>query len=48
MDVWDTQMRDADHYREKLSYMRQNPVRKGLAKQWEAWPHRGVQHLIHW
>jgi putative transposase len=48
MDVWDTQMRDADHYTEKLSYMRQNPVRRGLAGHWEDWPHRGVLHTIRW
>jgi hypothetical protein len=48
MDVRDTQMRDANHYTEKLSYMRQNPVRKELAGHWEEWPHRGVLHVIRW
>jgi putative transposase len=48
MDVWDTQMRDADHYTEKLSYMRQNPVRKGWVRHWEEWPHRGVLRAIRW
>ena len=48
MDVWDTQMRNADHYTEKLSYMRQNPVRKGLVSHWEDWPHRGVLRVIRW
>lgn len=48
MDVWDTQMRDADHYTEKLSYMRQNPVRRGLARHWEEWPHRGVLQVVRW
>ena len=48
MDVWDTQMRDADHYTEKLSYMRQNPVRGGLASDWTEWPFKGVMHEIRW
>lgn len=48
MDVWDTQMRNADHYAEKLSYMRQNPVRGGLAQEWKSWPYRGVLHLVKW
>jgi len=48
MDVWDTQMRDADHYTEKLSYMRQNPVRKELTTHWEEWPYRGVLHVVRW
>lgn len=48
MDVWDTQMRDVEHYDEKLSYMRQNPVRKGLVPTWEGWPYRGVIHEIRW
>ena len=48
MDVWDTQMRDADHYMEKISYMRQNPVRQGLAGHWEEWPHRGIVNVIRW
>jgi len=48
MDVWDTQMRDVDHYTEKLSYMRQNPVRKELVSHWGQWPHRGVLQAIRW
>ena len=47
-DVWDTQMRDSIHYEEKLSYVRQNPVRKGLVARWEDWPFRGVTHVIRW
>jgi putative transposase len=48
MDVWDTQMRNADQYTEKLSYMRQNPVRRSLARNWEEWPYKGVLHVIRW
>jgi len=48
MDVWDTQMRNADHYVEKLVYVRQNPVRRGLVSRWDDWPYRGVMHEIVW
>jgi putative transposase len=48
MDIWDTQMRDANHYTEKLSYMRQNPVRRGLDSEWEKWPYKGVIYPIRW
>ena len=47
-DVRDTQMRDSIHYEEKLSYVRQNPVRKGLVARWEDWPFRGINHVIQW
>jgi REP element-mobilizing transposase RayT len=30
-DCWDTQMRTAGHYQEKWNYVRDNPVRSGLA-----------------
>jgi len=47
-DVWDTQMRDYSHYEEKLSYVRQNPVRAGLVSAWEEWPFRGRIHTFRW
>ena len=47
-DCWDTQMRDLDHYTEKLSYVRMNPVRGGLAQEPEDWPHRGRLCEIRW
>jgi putative transposase len=47
-DCWDTQMRDQEHYEEKLSYVRMNPVRRGLAQRWEDWPFRGKAHEIVW
>ena len=45
-DFWDTQMRDPDHYNEKLSYVRMNPVRKGLVESAHDWPYQGVVHQI--
>ncbi len=40
-DFWDTQMRDRATYDEKLSYVRMNPVRAGLAPEPVVWPYRG-------
>jgi putative transposase len=37
-DCWDTQMRSLANFDEKLSYVRMNPVRKGLVGAWEQWP----------
>ena len=47
-DGWDTQLRDHDHYVEKRSYVRENPVRRGLAAQWQDWPYQGEVHVIEW
>jgi putative transposase len=47
-DCWDTQMRDLAHYEEKLSYVRLNPVRKGLVENWEDWPFRGKVFDVDW
>ena len=47
-DGWDTQMRDQANYLEKRSYVRENPVRKGLVVRWEDWPHQGEVHVIEW
>jgi putative transposase len=40
-DCWDTQLRQARRYEEKWVYVLENPVRKGLVKRWEDWPHQG-------
>lgn len=47
-DCWDTQMRDLAHYDEKLSYVRLNPVRRGLMADWQAWPYRGQVNQLVW
>ena len=41
-------MRDRAHYEEKLSYVRLNPVRKGLVANWEEWPYRGKVFDLEW
>ena len=48
-DCWDTQMRDREHYVEKLDYVRRNPERKNLVAPQEQWPYCGVVfHLQGW
>ena len=47
-DIWDTQMRDADHYRRKLEYVRQNPVRRGLTARAGEWPYQGRLRDLSW
>ena len=47
-ECWDTQIRDLAHYDEKLSYVRMNPVRKGLVNMPDAWPYQGRIHEIQW
>jgi len=43
---FDHVLRSGESYSEKWSYVRDNPVRAGLAKYWEEWPHQGeIFHL---
>ncbi|WP_395746804.1 transposase [Prosthecobacter sp.] len=37
-DYWDTYMRDADHQERTIRYIRNNPVKAGLAADWRQWP----------
>jgi REP element-mobilizing transposase RayT len=47
-DCWDTQMRNAAHYLRKLDYVRNNPVRAGLAVRPEDWPYAGTVTPLPW
>jgi putative transposase len=47
-DYWDTQMRSHQQYDEKLSYVRQNPVRKGMVTNADEWPYQGKVFDIRW
>jgi putative transposase len=38
---FDHVLRSDESYREKWEYVRDNPVRAGLARSWEEWPYRG-------
>lgn len=37
-DYWDTYMRDVEHEERTIRYIRNNPVKAGLVKNWELWP----------
>jgi putative transposase len=41
-------IRDQNQYKEKLEYVRQNPVRRGLVRAPEDWPHCGEINIIKW
>lgn len=45
---WDTQVRNARDYDEKLAYLAENPVRRGLCSQPEDWPFQGELHELEW
>jgi putative transposase len=47
-DVWDTQMRSGEHYRETWAYVCQNPVRQGLVKGADDWPWQGEVNVLRW
>ena len=38
---FDHVLRSGDSYSQKWHYVRENPVRAGLAKDWEEWPYLG-------
>ena len=35
-------------YRERWTYMMENPIRNGLVNQWEEWPWQGRVHNLMW
>ena len=45
---WDTRMRNEKQYEEKWFYVRENPVRHGLADGWEQWPFSGEVFTLSW
>jgi putative transposase len=47
-DCWDTQIRNSDKYTEKWNYVKDNPVRKGLAKTADDWPFKGCLNELRW
>ena len=48
IDAWDTQLRNGDSYSAKWNYVRNNPVRHGLATEAENWPYQGEIHSLQW
>jgi hypothetical protein len=47
-DCWDTQLRVGDSYHEKWEYVRNNPVRKGLAASADEWLYWGIINELVW
>jgi putative transposase len=44
--LFHTRMRSDSHYQEKLEYIRDNPLKRGLVSRVEDWPWRGEIHDI--
>jgi len=47
-DFWDTQLRRAESYSAKWEYVRNNPVRAGLADRPDAWLFQGEMAKLPW
>ena len=47
-DHWDTRLRHWESYAARWEYVRNNPVRAGLATQADAWPFQGECHALEW
>lgn len=43
---FDHVMRSADSYAQKWDYVRDNPVRAGLVRDWQEWPFSGELHQL--
>ena len=47
-NFWDRQVRSGEHYGDRWEYVRQNPVRAGLAANAEDWPFQGEIEVLRW
>ena len=47
-ECWDTQLRKGDSYAVKWEYVRNNPVRRGLVDNVDAWPYQGEMNVLEW
>ena len=45
---FDYRLRRQESYSEKWSYVRENPLRKGLVQKAEAWPYQGMMNVLLW
>jgi REP element-mobilizing transposase RayT len=45
---WDTQLRTGESYSVKWDYIRNNPVRHGLATDANGWPYQGEVNFLPW
>jgi len=41
-------LRDAEEYHERWTYVRENPLRKGLVQHPDEWPYQGMVHELRW
>ncbi len=41
-------LRDEENYAQKWRHVRENPARKGLVADPDAWPYQGVVHVLRW
>ena len=41
-------LREAKEYHEKWTYIRENPIRRGLVKLPDEWPYQGIIHDLRW
>jgi putative transposase len=47
-DYWDRRLRTNESYDEKWEYVKANPVRAGLATNFEDWPFQGEMNRLEW
>jgi len=47
-DHWDTRIRSAEDYAEKLAYVRMNSLRRKLVANPEDWPYQGQIFELQW
>ncbi len=47
-NYWETQLRRHESYDAKWEYVRQNPIRAGLAQTPDEWPHQGELNVLRW
>ena len=47
-NYWDTQLRQGESYAAKWAYVRNNPVKQGLAADEDAWPYQGEMEVLTW
>ena len=47
-DCWDRQLRTGESHAQKWEYVRNNPVRKGLAANADDWPYQGELASLEW
>jgi REP element-mobilizing transposase RayT len=47
-DFFDRRLRNGESYRQKWLYLWGNPIKEGLVKRPEDWPHQGEMNVLPW